>query len=243
MKKEHGITVLILVLLWQVLSVVVHNDILIPYPIDVLQYLLQIITTQNFYQSVFQTIVRVCIGFGISFIIALILSIISNHSKVFRTLFEPIQLLTKSIPNISYIVITLVWLGSEKSVSVICFLILFPIFYNNFLFSMDNEPQELKDIARIYPESFFELARSKTIPMLIPTILSSSKMAFGLGFKVAVMAEILGQVRTGIGRQLHIARLNLDTTGLFAWTIVIICICFIIDWIFNQLINKKSNGG
>ncbi|SJZ91222.1 ABC transporter permease [Anaerorhabdus furcosa] len=243
MKKEHGITILILVALWQVLSMVVHNDILIPYPLDVLQNVCLLFTKSIFYQSIFSTLGRVVVGFGISFISAICLSIVSSYSKVFRNLFAPLQLLTKSIPNISYIIIALVWFGSEKSVSIICFLILFPIFYNNFLFSMDNEPQELKDVQSIYPESFFELVKKKTLPMLIPTILSSSKMAFGLGFKVAVMAEILGQVRNGIGKQLHIARLNLDTTSLFAWTIIIICICFIIDWIFDQFINRKSNGG
>lgn len=243
MKKEHGITILILLTIWQVLSMSVHNDILIPYPLDVLMDFLHLLTTKIFYMSIFSTIYRVFIGFLISFMVALLLSIIANRFKFFRNLFEPIQILTKSIPNISYIIITLVWLGSEKSVSIICFFILFPIFYNNFIFSMDSEPQDLKDVERIYPESFIELTRVKTLPMLYPTILSSSKMAFGLGFKVGVMAEILGQVRVGIGKQLYLARINLDTTSLFAWTIVIICICFIIDYLFNQFINRKSNGG
>ncbi|MFV0551100.1 MAG: ABC transporter permease [Anaerorhabdus sp.] len=243
MKKEHGFTILLIIVIWQFLSMTVNNDILIPFPIEVLKDFIDLFTKNVFYSSIIATIYRVLLGFLISFVIALILAIIANRYKLFKNCFEPIQILAKSIPNISYIIIVLVWLGSEKSVSVICFLILFPIFYNNFLFAMDEEPQELKDVEKIYPESFLELTRVKTIPLLLPTILSTSKMAFGLGFKVSVMAEILGQVQVGIGRQLYIARQNLDTTSLFAWTIVIILLCFIIDWVFDQFINRKKHGG
>lgn len=239
MKKEHGLTILILIAGWQVLSLSVGNDVLIPYPIEVVQMVIQLFFKQIFYTSVFASLVRVSVGFFASLLIALVLAILADRFSTFRKLFEPIQILTKSIPNISYIIIFLVWLGSEKSASMIAFLILFPIFYNNFLFALDHVSQELKDVEKIYPESFFELIRVRTLPLLIPTLLSSSKMAFGLGFKVTVMAEILGQVQVGVGRQLYIARQNLDTTALFAWTIIIILICFIIDWSFDQFINRK----
>lgn len=243
MKREHAFTVMILLVLWQGLSMVVSNDILIPYPFEVFTSLISLVSESNFYTIIFTTLIRVLDGFLLSLLLGLILSILSERFIIFRNLFEPIQVLTKTIPNVSYIIIALIWLGPEKSVTAICFLVLFPIFYNNFLFAMDSEDIELKDVEKIYPESFWELTKIKTFPMLIPSILVSSKTAFGLGFKVSVMAEILGQVRIGIGKQLYLARINLDTTSLFAWTIVIILICFIIDWVFNRLINKNLNGG
>ncbi len=240
MRKEKIFTWIFLLLLWQLFAISVSNDILVPYPMDVLETLLDNLRKALFYESISATLIRVIKGFSISFLLAVILAILSNRFPKFRVLFEPIQVLTKSIPNISYIIITLVWFGSETSVSIIGFLVLFPIFYNNFIFSMDSEPQELKDIEQIYPESFVETVKSKTLPLLAPTMLSSSKIALGLGIKVSVMAEILGQVRIGIGKQLYFARINLDTASLFAWTIVIIVICFIIDGIFDQLIKRHA---
>ena len=241
MKKEHAFTMMILLVLWQGLSMIVSNDILIPYPINVFTSLITLMGTTAFYTIIFTTLIRVLTGFLLSFMLGLVLSILAQRFIIFRNLFEPIQVLTKSIPNVSYIIIALIWLGPEKSVTAICFLVLFPIFYNNLLFAMDSEDRELKDVEKIYPESFWELTIRKTLPMLKPAILSSSKAAFGLGFKVSVMAEILGQVRVGIGKQLYLARINLNTTSLFAWTIVIILVCFIIDWIFDRLINKNLN--
>ncbi len=241
MKKEKVFTWLTLLLAWQLLAMSIQNEILIPYPIEVFSLSITNFSKLSFYTITATTLFRVLKGFFISFLSALLLSILSNQSSKFRMMFEPIQVLTKSIPNISYIIITLIWFGSEASVSIICFLVLFPIFYNNFLFAMDNESQELKDIEKIYPESFLEATKSKTLPMLIPTMLETSKITLGLGLKVSVMAEILGQVRVGIGKQLYLSRINLDTANLFFWTIVIIFICFIIDLVFDQFINKHQS--
>ncbi|MBR5207508.1 MAG: ABC transporter permease, partial [Erysipelotrichaceae bacterium] len=46
------------------------------------------------------------------------------------------------------------------------------------------------------------------------------------GFKVCVMAEILGQVSAGIGRQMNIGRLNLDLASVFGWTLWLILISY-----------------
>ena len=57
------------------------------------------------------------------------------------------------------------------------------------------------------------------------------------------MAEILGQVRYGIGKQLYISKINLDMTGVFAYTIVIIIIGCLINLLFELIIhfyNKKE---
>ena len=179
-------------------------------------------------------------GYFLSLIIALFISILADKFNTVKLLFEPIQILTKAIPNVSYIIVTLIWLGSEGSVWVICMLVLFPVLYNNFIFTLENEDSELKDIQKIYPETFIKTTRLRTMPLLYGTFLSSSKVALGLGLKICVMAEILGQVKVGIGKHLYYARLYLDTSSLFAWTIIIIILSVIIDSIFNILIKFKE---
>ncbi|MFV0380403.1 MAG: ABC transporter permease [Anaerorhabdus sp.] len=229
-----------LIIIWQILALTINNNIIIPFPIEVLNRSLQLIQEVNLYLSVLATIKRVFVGFFYSFIVALVSAILSDASLNFRILFKPIQALSKSIPNITYIIIVLIWFGSEGSVSIICSLVLFPVLYSAFMQSLDKVSSDLKDIERIYPESFFEKVKSVTLPMLIPVILSASKTAIGLGLKISVMAEILGQVEIGIGKQLYLSRINLDTVGLFSWTIFIIIICYIFDYIFDQFINKYS---
>lgn len=240
MKKEHIFTIIVLIIFWSVSSVSVGNDVLIPTPVNVVNSFIEILLDHTSYVAIASTLFRVLKGFVLSLILSLIISILADRYNSIKMLFEPIQILAKSIPNISYIIITLIWLGSEGSVWIICSLVLFPVLYNNFLFALDSEDKELKDIEKIYPETFFVTTKLRTLPLLYDTFLTTSKTALGLGLKVGVMAEILGQVKSGIGKKMYYARLYLDTSSLFAWTIIIIIISVLIDSIINIFIKIKE---
>ena len=134
-----------------------------------------------------------------------------------------------------YIVMALIWLGAEGAVSAVSFMILFPVFCNAFANRLEGTDRFLKEAERLYPETFWYRLRYRILPELWPEILATGKTAAGLGLKVGIMAEILGQVRDGIGRSMNYARLNLDTPVIVAWTIVIIAISVIIDRIFSWL--------
>ncbi|MDO5122830.1 MAG: hypothetical protein Q4D46_12195, partial [Erysipelotrichaceae bacterium] len=83
---------------------------------------------------------------------------------------------------------------------------------------------------------FFGKLRYRTMPLILTEILTTGKTAASMGFKVGVMAEVIGQVRIGIGRQMSYARLYLQTDRLIAWTAVIIIISILLDQLFDLLI-------
>jgi NitT/TauT family transport system permease protein len=240
MKKEHVFSVAFLLILWEIAAVSVGNDILIPYPLDTVSAFASLFMSASFYETVASTILRVFRGFILSMGAALVTAILSDWSVTFRRLFAPVQMITRTIPNISYMILALIWLGSEGAVSAVSFMILFPVFHNAFANCLLNEDPSLKDAELLYPETFGMRLKTRVIPMLVPEILRTGKTAASLGLKVGIMAEILGQVRTGIGRSMNYARLNLDTTGILAWTLVIILISLLSDRIFDWLITEKS---
>ena len=123
--------------------------------------------------------------------------------------------------------------------SAVSFMILFPVFANAFTNRLAGAEQSLRDAELIYPETFFRRLRYRVLPDLLPEMLATGKTAAGLGLKVGIMAEILGQVRSGIGRSMNYARLNLDTAGIVAWTIVIILLSVVIDGIFSWLQTQR----
>ncbi len=235
MKKGSIAGVLLIILLWQFAAFRVDNDILIPYPADVLKQLLEIIQSRAFYESVIHTVFRVAKGFGISMICALIFSVLSDRYPLFRQLFAPAQLLTRTIPNASYIILAIIWLGAEGSVAAVTFMILFPLFYNSFINALDNEPSVLKDVDSLYQHSMRDRLLYRTMPLLTGEILDTGRTAASMGLKVGVMAEILGAVRIGIGRQLSLSRTYLETDRLLAWTVIIIVISLLFDRLFRLL--------
>ena len=235
MKKIHVFSVILILLIWQIAAMAVGNDILIPYPAETLLKTVQLLTAGKFYQAVLATLLRVLKGFFLSMLSALLITILCDRYPVIGDFLSPVLVIARTIPNISYIVIALIWLGAEGAVSAVSFMILFPVFCNAFASSLASEDITLKEVQLLYPETLTAHVRYKVLPNLYPEMLRTGKTAAGLGLKVGIMAEILGQVRSGIGRSMNYARINLDTAGIVAWTIVIIVLSVLIDRIFDWL--------
>ena len=147
----------------------------------------------------------------------------------FHDLFYPILLLTRSVPNISYIIVILLWFGSESSAAIVSFLIIFPTIYSSLYSGLQHMDENLKRVVQLYPESRWYLLRRVYLPLLSSSIQASLSNGISLTFKVGVMSEIMGQVPMGIGRQMNLCRLTSDMTGVFAWTGWIILILLLMD--------------
>ena len=238
MKKEHLITCIILLAVWQCGALMAANDILIPTVTQTLAYLWGLLKTAKFYTALGASIFRIVCGWTLSLLAALFLSILCSLYPRFRLYFEPLHILSRTIPNVSYIIIALIWLGSEGAVMLVSFLILFPIFMNGFLNRLDAQSAECRDAETVYPETVSIRITKKILPELVSEILTTGKTAASMGFKVGVMAEILGSVPSGIGRQINYCRMDLNTAGILAWTIVLIVLAGLFDTLFGK-INKK----
>lgn len=236
MKKEHWIMISLLLILWEVAAVSVGNDILVPYPFEVVKKVGILCSTSRFYTTILNTVLRVLKGFMYSMVAAIIPAILADNNESFAQFFKPLQVILKTIPNVSYMILALIWLGAEGAVSAVSFMILFPVFFNSFMNALLQHKQEYGDVDTLYPETFFHKTMVRTLPLLVNEILYTGKTCASLGLKVGVMAEILGQVRIGIGKQLFLSKINLDTTSLLAWTLVIIGLSICFDRIFDALI-------
>ena len=238
MKKEHVITAAFLLAAWTAAAAAVSNDILIPSPWQTAVFLQQMLGKSSFYSAIGATVFRILCGWTVSLLLALGLSILCYLYPRFRRYFEPLQILTRTIPNVSYIIIALIWLGSEGVVILVSFLILFPIFMNGFLNQLDRESRDIRDAEAIYPETVKNRIFKRILPALGSEILSTGKTAVSMGFKVGVMAEILGSVQNGIGRQINYCRLDLNTAGIIGWTVVLIVLSALINTLFGKINSK-----
>jgi NitT/TauT family transport system permease protein len=82
-----------------------------------------------------------------------------------------------------------------------------------------------------------------------PYLLSGCKIALGIAWKSGVAAEVIAVAGNSIGEKLYLSKIYLDTAGLFAWTIVIIALNRLFEWVFlrflrwlNRDLQKEENG-
>lgn len=235
MKKRGWITVIILLLIWLYLGKAVNNEIRLPALMDVMDTMIMQASSPEFYQAFWMTIQRSLSGLIIAGIAGLILGVLSGLSPKFEEYFSPIYLILKSIPNVSYILIVLIWTSNDFAVKTISFMIIFPMTYANVLSGMKSIDQDLLDVMELYPESKFTEIIHVYLPLISPYVLAALNNGLGLAFKVGIMAEIIGSVSPGVGRMFQVYRINVDMTSTFALTIWVVLFLGLVELIIRLI--------
>lgn len=231
----------VLFLIWWLLAAMMDNDFIIPYPLDVIRLMLAQLTMSSFYENLIYTLFRSWGGLCVAFIIAGSCAFLAYQFKLFHDLFYPLLLLMRSVPNISFIIVILLWFGSDSSAAIVSFLIIFPTIYANIYSGLNHIDSNLIKVVQLYPKKTSYKIRHVYLPLLGSSIQASLSNGMSLTFKVGVMAEILGQVQIGIGRQMNLCRLTSDMTGVFAWTGWIILILLIMDLLLHLFWKKNED--
>ena len=139
-------------IIWEVIALVIKNDIYLPTIGQTLNSLKEIIIEKRFYIDVLLTVMRTSISFLVAFIVALILGLLSYSFRIVRNFLKPLNALVQSIPNMVLIVLALIWFNKDNTPYIVGFAVVFPILYE---FNFSNY--------RIF-DSFFEAFKySKSI--------------------------------------------------------------------------------
>lgn len=205
-------------MIWEGAALLVHRAIILPSFTAVVIQMLTQMSTSVLYVSLFSSLFRVVIGTLIALVLALTTSLLVESYPHLKPWFRPLVLVSKTIPNITYILIILIWFSREMTVSIITLLILFPVLYSHLSTAIETTLPEYNDLRALFPENYFHRLIKVILPLIRVHLIESIQTAISLGFKVGVMAELLGQVQPGLGYQLYLAKLDLNTTALFAYT-------------------------
>ncbi|MDO5439610.1 MAG: ABC transporter permease subunit [Erysipelotrichaceae bacterium] len=240
MRNKRLLSAVVLIVLWAVVSSLINKDILLPTPLAVVKELWTIVTQAGFLPALLNTVFRAFTAVFISFVIALLLAASAYRFKGLRTFLEPLYVLFKSVPTVTVIVLALIWLGKEKAAILIVMLVVLPIHYSNILNGFDQIDPDLLKETDTYEDRYLLKLRRIYLPLIRSDLYETLRSTLSLGFKIVIMAEMFAQTRVGIGHELYFLRANLDTTGVFAWTILIVLCSYLFDAILN-FFSRRGN--
>lgn len=238
MKKQYRsiLIICIWILLWQTAAVWIDRKIIFVGPLDVAEALVMQITDMEFWQTILQSSIRICGGFLISFLLAVLIGILSSRYYLIKEFLEPAVGLLQSVPVASFVILALIWAGSDNLAVLISLIVVFPVIYRNTLQGMRAADKELLEMAEVFRlgwgRRFWYIYR----PALFPYLISAVRIAFGMAWKSGVAAEVIGVPDTSIGEKLYMAKIYLSTAELFAWTLVIIVVSRIFEKLFLQIL-------
>lgn len=236
-----GIIFLFWLTVWQIVSLILHNNIILVGPWETAKALGVLIFTDTFWHSILSSFSRIGLGFLGAFLAALCLAVLSYRFPLVEEFLNPLILLMKSIPVASFIILALIWIGSENLSVFISASVVFPNIYINTLSGLHSADPNLLEMAQVF--HFRPLSKIKYIyrPALMPYLISASKTALGMSWKSGVAAEVIGVPSSSIGEQLYLAKIYLSTADLFAWTVVIICVSLLFETFFLWILKKCSS--
>ena len=128
----------------------------------------------------------------------------------------------------SIILITLVMFSSATVPAIVAFLVAFPITYSAFTREIYAE-SKLQDMCRVFNVSRGNRVRYALLPQISKAVVPQIKDTLPLCIKVVIAGEALSLPRSGLGQQMYVAKVNLDTASVLALTILALAACFIIQ--------------
>lgn len=221
--------VLAWLLIWQLASMWIGQEILLVSPVTVVVTLIRLAGGAQFWLSVASSMLRIIGGFLLAVVLGVALAGLSAASGRLREFLLPFVATVKSIPVASFVILVLIWVSSRNLSVLISFLMVFPVIYTNVLDGISQTDRGLLEMAEVFGIPFGRRLRTIYVSQVLPYFRTGCSLALGLCWKAGVAAEVIGIPQNSIGENLYNAKIYLDTPALFAWTLVIICISVLFE--------------
>jgi NitT/TauT family transport system permease protein len=209
---------LIFIGLWELASLIQGSNLILPGPLLVLKRFIVLLGSPRFVRAVSATFLRVIFGILISSVLGIIAGLACGLNKRIAAMLKPFLIVISATPVMSVILIAFLWFGQERTPVFTAFLMVFPVMAANVTEGIQAVDGGLKELFAVYGISRRETLRSLYLPAVMPFILGGLWSGLSLCWKVVVAAEVLVQPVRALGTGMVLAKSQLETAELFAWT-------------------------
>ncbi len=223
---------------WQLGALAVSNSIVLVGPVQVISTFFKDLLTFEFWKVVFSSLTKIGVGFLIALMLGLLLGTLSNSFDLIKELLAPPISTLKSIPVASFVVLLLLWAGSEYLALFVVILIVFPNIYIGTLKGLENADKKLLEMAKIFEVSAFCKAIYIYRPAMKNSLYTSLGVSLGMAWKSGVAAEVIGLPEFSLGSKIYMAKVYLDTAELLSWTLTVILISYVFEKAVLYLLTK-----
>ena len=223
------LAVFLWVLVWLAVAKDLNKPVLLPTPLAVAERLIELTATSAFWRATFRSLLRVLGGIASGIGMAVIVAALTAAFRPLEMLLSPVITVIKSTPVASFIILAMLWIEDNTLPIFISFLMVFPVVWANLHTALRATPAPYHDLSRIYHLPLGRRIRRIYAPHALPYFLSACRSSLGLAWKAGIAAEVLSLPAMSIGKHLNESKLYLETTDLFAWTIVVILLSLALE--------------
>jgi NitT/TauT family transport system permease protein/sulfonate transport system permease protein len=226
-----------LVLVWILSSAAGAPSAIAPEPARVLPLAGQLLVDPALAQHTYASLLRVVVAVAIAVLAGTGLMIAARFIRLTRILVAHRLLpLLNAFPTVGWALLAVFWFGvNDLAVVFVVVAILLPFTMANVWAGLLTLDEDVYEMGRSFTRDRVRRLRLIVLPQLLPDIVSSLRISYGVGWKVGIVAEVFG-VTSGLGYLMAYARTVFDTALLYAAILVIIVLVFVADGlVFSRL--------
>ena len=222
--------IVVALLLWYIVAIATNSELIVPNPWAVLKLTFSLLGQGQTYLALLFTLLRAVVAFVVSALFASCLCMLVVVWDKCSFCVNAVVTFLRALPTIAIILITLILFRSTTVPAVVAFLVVFPVMYSRLRRELEHNGK-LLDVCKVYDVSVAKKIRFVFFPIVRDELLTFVRDDLPLCIKVVVAGEVLALPLSGIGRQMYIGKVNLDTAQVVALTVLTLIVCFAISGI------------
>lgn len=181
------------------------------------------------------TVARVVGALVLSFVLGLVLAMAMYRSETLERYLHPLIRLFMAVPVVSWILFAVLWFkGVEFRIAFVLIAVCGPVFLVDSLDAMRGVSRDLRRMMRSFRPTTVQYFTKLMFPAILPNLITSWKINLSLAIRVVTIAELVGAV-TGIGHQLAVAQELFSVADVFAWTLILVVLLFVLEAIVARV--------
>ncbi len=236
-----GLSLLALLVLWEVLAVLIHDRIF-PTPVMVAQRLLAEAASGELFRQVGITLGRVAASFVVAMLIGTAIGIVMGSSRRWNLLLDAALVIGLNMPALVIIILVFVWAGlTEFAVILAVALNKIPIVVVSVREGARAVDTELLAVARTFGLRRITTLRLVYLPQLYPYLMAATRNGIALIWKIVLVAELLG-CSSGVGFKLGTFFQFFDIASVLAYTAVFIGVFALLEIAVLRPMERRLAG-
>jgi ABC-type nitrate/sulfonate/bicarbonate transport system permease component len=178
----------------------------------------------------FRAALGLLVGIGAAFLMFFILLLFPS----LRSVIFPVTIAINSFPIVGLVPVIILAFGQGSWLAIVfvsALISYFPILIS-LDYSIKNTDNELVDVMTVLNASKKQIISKVYIPLALPNLFSSLRLAISASIIGATIGEWLG-IRTGIGQLITVALYQLKPALLYASLISIVLVSIILVWLLS----------
>jgi NitT/TauT family transport system permease protein len=213
---------------------------ILPSPAEVLQSLSDLVSSsdqdnRNLIDHIGLSLRRVALGFLLGLAIVLPIGILMGSFGSMRSTMAPIVTASGYIPIATLVPLTMSWFGLDENQKVVFLAMAFGIFMLPMVVrAIDSVPEVYLRTAYTLGATRWHIIRRILVPVALPDIWHSMRLAFGIGWSYLVLAEVVVK-SGGLGDLIDTARRRAMSGRVYLVIVIITIIAWIADLLWERL--------